>query len=236
MPVRLILVRENEKLALDLNDGTYTIGGAAPAQIVLSDLALAPIHAELTVSGDTATVMDPGGNRGTFVNDLRLMQYDVRVIKPGDRIMMGEAILVLEGVEGGSPASGAPELPVGVPSAPAGSGEFDLIGLFFSPSGRSGRMAFWLGNLLVGIPYIALYVMGRLAQGRGEVGLGCGMVILMLALVWPLLVIQIRRFHDRDKSGWWILIYFIPIIGQFWALIELGFLPGTPGPNDYGNA
>jgi len=50
------------------------------------------------------------------------------------------------------------------------------------------------------------------------------------------MVIQIRRWHDRDKSGWWVFIGFIPIIGPLWTLIELGFLPGTPGPNHYGEA
>lgn len=46
--------------------------------------------------------------------------------------------------------------------------------------------------------------------------------------------IQIKRFHDRNKSGWWIFLHFIPAIGGIWALIELGFLKGTPGPNRFG--
>jgi uncharacterized membrane protein YhaH (DUF805 family) len=45
--------------------------------------------------------------------------------------------------------------------------------------------------------------------------------------------IGIKRFHDRDKSGWWVLIAFVPIIGWIWYLIECGFLPGTDGPNRY---
>jgi uncharacterized membrane protein YhaH (DUF805 family) len=53
-------------------------------------------------------------------------------------------------------------------------------------------------------------------------------------LIWPALALQVKRWHDRDKSGWWVLIAFIPIIGAFWVLIECGFLDGTPGPNRFG--
>jgi len=58
--------------------------------------------------------------------------------------------------------------------------------------------------------------------------------VLGLILLIPSLAIAIKRYHDRDKSGWWILILFIPLVGFIWFLIELGCLPGTPGPNRYG--
>jgi uncharacterized membrane protein YhaH (DUF805 family) len=44
----------------------------------------------------------------------------------------------------------------------------------------------------------------------------------------------VKRYHDRNKSGWWILIVFVPVIGGLWYFIECGFLRGTPGPNTYG--
>ncbi len=58
--------------------------------------------------------------------------------------------------------------------------------------------------------------------------------IVSLILLVPNLAIAIKRWHDRDKSGWWILIALIPIIGWIWALVETGFLAGTPGPNRFG--
>ena len=58
--------------------------------------------------------------------------------------------------------------------------------------------------------------------------------MIALAILYPSLAVAAKRFHDRDKSGWWILILFIPIIGFIWYLVELGFLPGTPGPNRFG--
>jgi Protein of unknown function (DUF805) len=42
------------------------------------------------------------------------------------------------------------------------------------------------------------------------------------------------HYSHSDKSGWWVLIVLIPIIGAIWLLIELGLLKGTPGPNRFG--
>ena len=58
--------------------------------------------------------------------------------------------------------------------------------------------------------------------------------LLGLALIYPVIALYAKRWHDRNKSGWWSLIGLIPIIGGIWMLIELGFLKGTAGPNSYG--
>lgn len=59
-----------------------------------------------------------------------------------------------------------------------------------------------------------------------------GLVALPFLLVSML--VQIQRWHDRNKNGWWVLINFIPYLGGIWAFIELGCLKGTTGPNRYG--
>ena len=58
---------------------------------------------------------------------------------------------------------------------------------------------------------------------------------LMIALIWASLAINVKRWHDRDKSGLWILIGVIPILGPIWNFIETGCLRGTVGPNRFGN-
>ncbi len=58
--------------------------------------------------------------------------------------------------------------------------------------------------------------------------------LFALAVLIPAIIVYIKRFHDRDKSGWWVLIGLVPLIGQLWLLIECGFLAGTPGPNRFG--
>jgi uncharacterized membrane protein YhaH (DUF805 family) len=58
--------------------------------------------------------------------------------------------------------------------------------------------------------------------------------IVLLLTLWPTLAMYTKRWHDRNKSGWWSLILFIPLIGGIWMLVELGFLRGTEGANTYG--
>lgn len=59
-------------------------------------------------------------------------------------------------------------------------------------------------------------------------------IIFFVVLWWSSLAVQAKRWHDRDKSGWWILINFVPLIGPIWALVENYFLSGTEGPNRFG--
>jgi uncharacterized membrane protein YhaH (DUF805 family) len=49
----------------------------------------------------------------------------------------------------------------------------------------------------------------------------------------PGLAVSVRRLHDTDRSGWWILIFIIPLIGWIW-LVVLYCFPGTPGANRFG--
>lgn len=58
--------------------------------------------------------------------------------------------------------------------------------------------------------------------------------ILILITLWPSLAIYTKRWHDRNKSGWWSLIGLVPLIGGIWMIVELGFLRGTEGPNRFG--
>ncbi len=60
-------------------------------------------------------------------------------------------------------------------------------------------------------------------------------MIVNLLLVWPALAVSVKRWHDRDKSGVWVLLNLVPVIGWIWALIDNGFLRGTKGPNRFGD-
>lgn len=63
--------------------------------------------------------------------------------------------------------------------------------------------------------------------------------VILGLLVFPLLIVviiaQIKRWHDRDESGWWVFINLIPLIGGLWSLIECGCLRGTQGANRFGD-
>ena len=113
---------------------------------------------------------------------------------------------------------------------------FDLKQFYLSADGRVDRRQWWL-RLVVPVLVVTLllsFVDAALGTFDPESGLGLLNGIFALIALIPSIIVHIKRFHDRDKSGWWVLIGFIPIIGAFWLLIELGFLAGTPGPNHYG--
>lgn len=57
--------------------------------------------------------------------------------------------------------------------------------------------------------------------------------MIMLMLAWPMLAVQVRRWHDRNKSAWWVLMNFVPFVGFFWVIIENGFLKGVDENNNY---
>ena len=58
--------------------------------------------------------------------------------------------------------------------------------------------------------------------------------LLLLPLFYVGYPIRVKRWHDRDKSGWWVLIALIPIFGWCWTIVECSFLKGTEGSNRFG--
>jgi len=107
----------------------------------------------------------------------------------------------------------------------------DWADFLFKFDGRINRGKFWLG---VAIMYVVPFVLFLIAGVAGSSVVWILVSLIMLGLIWPSLAISIKRWHDRDKSGWWILIGLIPLVGPIWALIETGFLPGTAGTNQFG--
>jgi uncharacterized membrane protein YhaH (DUF805 family) len=101
---------------------------------------------------------------------------------------------------------------------------------YCSPSGRIGRKVFWLHYTL---PLLIIVwtacILDIMVFGANGLLIFLGYAIAM----WPSLVSIIKRWHDRDRSGWFSLIWMIPIVG-LWALVECGFLKGTSGANRFG--
>ena len=106
----------------------------------------------------------------------------------------------------------------------------DILQLMFSFRGRINRKMFWLATIVFAVGFA---IADFMLESSEDLTVGIGVVII-LALMWPSLAVQTKRWHDRDKSGWWNLIGLVPIVGSIWTLIELGFLPGNPEENCYG--
>jgi len=101
-------------------------------------------------------------------------------------------------------------------------------------TGRSRRKEYWffvLFNILVSMALAVVdYFTGTYSASYG-MGLLGGLYALGVLL--PAIAVTIRRLHDTDRSGWWILIVLVPIIGGIWLLVLMLF-DSQPGDNKYG--
>src|SRR5450631_818316 len=112
--------------------------------------------------------------------------------------------------------------------------------LLFSFDGRVGRAPYWL--VLLAVLFIDSVAFG--AVGGFEVLDGDTMAVerkgrfwallVVLPSLWIGLVVTVKRWHDRNKSGRWVLVNLVPVVGWLWTLVECGFLKGTTGPNRFG--
>lgn len=103
-----------------------------------------------------------------------------------------------------------------------------LHGRWYWFDGRIPRSTFWdctIGLFVTGLVIGPLYVFGFAP-------IIYILSIAVLTYLW--LIVNIKRWHDRNKSAWWVLISCIPLVGPIWVLVELGCLAGTDGDNRYG--
>jgi len=101
-------------------------------------------------------------------------------------------------------------------------------------SGRARRKEYWFFALFNAIFVFALTVIdisAGLYDVFAEIGLLSG--LYSLAVLLPSIAVSVRRLHDIGRTGWWLLIVFVPIIGII-VLLVFAVLDSTPGDNRYG--
>jgi uncharacterized membrane protein YhaH (DUF805 family) len=125
--------------------------------------------------------------------------------------------------------------------------------LLFSFRGRINRMPYWLVSLGMLIVMAAVFA---LVGVSGVLQSAMLLLLLLIPSIWIGVALATKRLHDRNKSAWWLVIFYVlpgilegiegfagdagivlliaSLALSIWALVELGFLRGTPGPNDYG--
>lgn len=98
--------------------------------------------------------------------------------------------------------------------------------------GRARRKEYWMFTLFSVIVSIILAIvdaaMASSADSVGVLGL-----LYSLAVLLPSLAVSVRRLHDIDKSGWWLLIVLVPLIGAI-VLLVFAVMEGTRGSNRFG--
>lgn len=124
---------------------------------------------------------------------------------------------------------------------------------YFSFAGRANRQRYWL----VGLAASGLMLLvGFVAMMIPMIGPAVAAIVIIAGL-WASFAVSSRRLHDRNKSAWWLLPMYLPILvlsgiggvigGEasplfdaltlpfsIWAIVELGCLRGTEGPNRFG--
>jgi uncharacterized membrane protein YhaH (DUF805 family) len=127
--------------------------------------------------------------------------------------------------------------------------------LLFSFSGRVNRRPYWLTSIAMLLLIVILVAIVFMLM---DVSLSLFVVlgVLYIPLLWIAFAIGAKRLHDRDKSAWWLLLFYIlpSILSNvadstsglgillwlistaisIWAFVELGCLRGTVGPNRFG--
>jgi uncharacterized membrane protein YhaH (DUF805 family) len=131
--------------------------------------------------------------------------------------------------------------------------DVDFWPLLFSFQGRINRDKYWIATITYISVTIALVGLGFFF--RFDTIFFVIAAIVFIALTVSGVAVGLKRLHDRDMSGWWLLVFYllpavldgigralgVPIVFSLagsalsiWALVVLGFLRGTPGVNQYG--
>ena len=99
--------------------------------------------------------------------------------------------------------------------------------------GRARRREYWffvLFNILITIALLFIDVF--MATMEPQAGLGLLSGLYTLGVLIPSIAVLVRRLHDTNRSGWWFLLAFVPLLNL--VLLVFMFLDGTAGDNDYG--
>lgn len=102
-------------------------------------------------------------------------------------------------------------------------------------SGRSRRKEYWMFLLGVIIVSVVIGIVEGMVGLSGMIGGAYGPLsaLFILGIIVPAVAVQVRRFHDQDKSGWWVLLGLVPFVGGIAVIVFMCF-EGTKGDNSYG--
>jgi uncharacterized membrane protein YhaH (DUF805 family) len=100
-------------------------------------------------------------------------------------------------------------------------------------SGRAARSEYWYWVLFIVLLSIVALLIDLTVFGFNTTGVNPISVIVSLATLLPNLAVSIRRLHDIDRVGWWVLLALIPLIGGI-VLIVWACMRGTVGANRFG--
>lgn len=115
-----------------------------------------------------------------------------------------------------------------------------VLGKYATFNGRASRSEYWWWSLALVISFVVLglidgaLIAPLLGFERFEPRAGGPLTVLAcIAIVVPSIAVTIRRLHDTDRSGWWILVGVVPVVGNL-VLLFFYIQAGTEGENQFG--
>ena len=106
--------------------------------------------------------------------------------------------------------------------------------ILFIFHGRINRRQYWLGWLLFVIIMLPVAIWNGTFEPSSQGALWFLVVFSLTFGIWCPLAISVKRLHDRNLSGWWTLLAFVPLVNTVLFLLE-GVIKGTEGPNRFGD-
>ena len=112
--------------------------------------------------------------------------------------------------------------------------------------GRATRLTYWLFGILQWfVLFATVFLVSQLfGTNLDEHGFAkleditrTGQIVaavVSVTIVWVGVCVEVQRWHDRGKSGWWFWLFLVPVVGEIWTFVECGFRRGTIGPNRFG--
>ncbi len=216
-----------------------TVGRDSGCDIVVSDPNLEPVisrvHAEITLSGVTYFYRDMSMN-GTVINGRKVHNEEISIEYGIPVILAGKIPLIWERVDALLPCpvqkTKYPDVQKGKTSGPNSYLQsVDFKELLFSFKGRVNRSTYLTYSLAIGAINLILLSFAFMVNKELFIVLYW---LLLLAAVWPGLALSVKRCHDRNKSGWFFLVALVPLL-SIWYFVEIYFLKGSNGSNQYGN-
>ena len=101
-----------------------------------------------------------------------------------------------------------------------------LIKVYLKWEGRISRKTYWIYSIPLALIFLLADIF--IAPYHENIAL-----LIILLVLYPGIMINIKRSHDRGRSGWFVILLGIPIV-SLWPLIEFGFIKGSDSINKYG--
>ena len=102
--------------------------------------------------------------------------------------------------------------------------------ILFSLNGRINRAPYWMYSIIFPI---ALWFLVFMSWSIMPDAAGILLILAIVVSTWVTVALGVKRAHDRGRSALFLLLYLIPVV-NLWPMIELAFVPGTSGANEYG--